>query len=60
MSKPEVLPIVATEGVALLHVPPPIKSLNVVVAPTQMLVMPVMGDVEFTVKVLVAIQVPIA
>jgi hypothetical protein len=60
VTSPVVLPIVATAGVALLHVPPPMASLSVLVAPTHIPVMPVMGAVALTVMVLVAIHVPIA
>jgi hypothetical protein len=48
-------PIVATEELLLLHVPPAVASLKVLVDPAHIVVMPLMAEgVVLTVKVLVA------
>jgi len=53
-------PIVATPVLLLLHVPPDVVELSVVLLPAQMLVVPVIeAGVLFTVNVEVAIQLPI-
>jgi hypothetical protein len=53
-------PIVATAGVLLLHVPPVVLLANVVVAPIQVVSVPVIGEerAEFTVTNLVATALP--
>ena len=55
-----VLPIVATAGLLLLHVPPLVASVSVVVPPAHSVVMPVItpADTALTVMVLVAVAVP--
>ena len=49
---------VATDVVLLVHVPLPAASVNVVVVPTHRPVLPVIGDIGFTVTTFVATQVP--
>lgn len=49
-------PTVATPGDILLHVPPGVASDNVVVVPWQIILIPVIGDIGFTVRVVVAMQ----
>ena len=49
-------PIVATDELTLLHVPPGVGSLNVVVVPTQIAVAPVMDGTGIIVTDLVAEQ----
>ena len=53
------VPIVATVVNELLHVPPPIPSVNCVIPPVQTVVMPLIADgVVFTVTVAVKVPVP--
>jgi hypothetical protein len=48
---------VAIDVLLLLHVPPPVTSLKLVVRPTQTIGLPVMaGGKEFTITVAVAVQ----
>jgi hypothetical protein len=55
VNEPEVDPIVATGVLLLLHVPPVITSVNVVVVPGQMLNVPVIADgTGLTVTIVVA------
>ena len=55
-----VVPIVATPVLALVHVPPPVASASVVVAPVQTVRVPVMAaGVVLTVTILVAKQPPL-
>src|ERR1043166_4771101 len=57
VTTPVVEPIVATPVLLLLQVPPPVPSLNVVVAPWQILVTPVIGRGDgYTVTVMAAAQ----
>jgi hypothetical protein len=50
-------PTVATEGLALVHVPPGVASFNVVVEPTHVCVVPVMAaGMGFTVKVVAVVH----
>jgi len=60
VTRPLTEPMVATEVVPLDQVPPVVALLSVVVVPRQIPKVPVIGDVEFTVIVFVATQVPIA
>ena len=53
---PETGSTVATPVLLLLHVPPPMALLNAEAAPTQKLVVPVMGAVGLTVTVDVAVS----
>lgn len=53
---PDADPIVATVVLPLVHTPPPSASLSVVDPPIQTAVIPVMGDIGFTVTVVVIIQ----
>lgn len=48
----------ATEDVPLDHVPPDVASASVTEEPTQMAVVPVMGELAFTVTGLVAMHPP--
>jgi hypothetical protein len=50
-------PIVATDVLLLVQVPPPVALLNAVVPPTHTVVVPVIGVIGFTVIVLVAVAV---
>jgi hypothetical protein len=43
LTTPEPVPIVATDGVPLLHTPPEVVSDRVVVEPAHSIVIPVMG-----------------
>lgn len=45
---PEPVPTVATDVLLLLHAPPAVPSVNVVVEPTQALELPVIGSIGFT------------
>jgi hypothetical protein len=56
LTRPEELPIVATEVLLLLQVPPGVASDSVVVAPRQMLKRPVIGGDELMVTDLIALQ----
>ena len=56
VTRPLLNPTVATEVVVLLQVPPGVASLNAVVAATQIVVAPVIGDSGLTVIVLETIQ----
>jgi hypothetical protein len=57
VNKPDVKPIEATVVLALLHVPPDMASANVVVAPEQIPVVPVIADGwGFTVSIAVTEQ----
>ena len=53
-------PIVATAGVLLLQVPPVVLLVNVVIAPIQVVSVPVIGEdiAEFTVTTFVADALP--
>ena len=51
-----VLPTEATVGALLLHVPPPVISLKVIVWPTHTLAGPVMGAIAFTVITVEVVQ----
>jgi len=52
-------PIVATPELLLLHVPPDVAELSVLLLPVQMPVVPVIeAGVLFTVNVVVAMQLP--
>ena len=42
-----------TDGLLLLHVPPPVASFNVVVEPVHALSIPVTGSIAFTVTTVV-------
>jgi hypothetical protein len=53
-------PIVATDGVPLLHTPPGIGLVNVVQKPTHKAALPLMGPIGLTVIAFVTWQVPIA
>ena len=53
---PDEMSTVAIAVLLLLHVPPLVASLNVVVLPAQTVVMPVIGAMGFTVTVVVAAQ----
>jgi hypothetical protein len=53
-----VLVTVATSVLLLFHVPPPVPSARLVVAPTQMPVLPVIGDIGFAETILVTTQAP--
>ena len=54
VTTPLVVPIEAIDVLPLVHVPPVMASLNVVVFPTQTEVAPVIGAVGLTTTVLVA------
>lgn len=53
---PVVVLIVATAGFELLHVPPGVELVNVVVLPVQSVVAPVIGPTGFTVTGIVLMQ----
>jgi hypothetical protein len=50
-------PTLATDGVALLHVPPPVELLKVVVDPVQTLATPVLFVVGLTVTLITVLAV---
>ena len=50
LTMPDV-PMVATVVLLLLHTPPDVASLNVVVEPTHTVAVPVIGDIVVTVSV---------
>jgi hypothetical protein len=52
-------PIVAMAILSLIHTPPPVVTLSAVEAPTHTPVLPLITGIEFTVIVLVVIQLPI-
>jgi hypothetical protein len=57
VTRPELLPIVAMPVLLLIHVPPPVASLRVVVEPEQTLSVPLIGGGGvLTVMGIVAIQ----
>ena len=57
VTTPDVLPILAMVGSLLLHSPPEVASLSVLLAPTQALSVPVIADgVGATVTIVVARQ----
>jgi hypothetical protein len=57
VNDPEVSPMVATVVLLLLHVPPVVTSINVVVVPGQILSVPVIVDgIGLTVTIVVARQ----
>jgi hypothetical protein len=60
VATPELLPMVATAGMLLLHVPPGVAFANTVVPPAQILNEPVMGVIaEPTPTVTVSVAKPV-
>ena len=61
VTNPEAEPTGATDGLILLHVPPVVPSVKVLVSPTQTPEVPEMGNgTGLTVTGIVALQPPIA
>ena len=57
---PELLPTVAINGLLLVHVPAPVRSVSVVVVPAQSTGVPeIVAGSGFTVMALVALQPPL-